>query len=91
MSGVAKVDTALGCALVATILQADDRLTGTQLFIGEDTLVLFRFLWPDAGFAVFGHLGKRLSNRVKTGYSGYELRRGSLGMNKPCGPAIADR
>lgn len=56
VSSVAEIDATLGCTLVAAILQADDRLPGTQLFVGKDTLVLFRFLWPDARFAVFGHL-----------------------------------
>lgn len=61
MSGVAKVDATLGCALVGAVLQRDDRLSGPELFVAELALVLVRFLWSDRRLAILtGFSAERL-------------------------------
>lgn len=52
MSGVAKVDATLGRSLVGAVLQRDDRLSGSELFIAELTFVLVRFLRADRRLAI---------------------------------------
>ena len=56
MSGVAEVDAALGGALVAAVLQANDALAGLQLLLREVAHVLVRLLWADARLAVTARL-----------------------------------
>lgn len=56
MSSVAKVDAALGRALVRSVLQRDDGLAGPQLLVRELALVLVRLLRPDRRLAVLAGL-----------------------------------
>lgn len=56
MSSVAKVDSALGRALVGTVLQRDDGLAGPQLLVRELALVLVRLLRSNRGLAVLAGL-----------------------------------
>lgn len=61
MSGVAEVDATLGRALVGTVLQRDDCLTGAHLLIAELAFVLVGFLRSDRSLSVFaGFSAKRL-------------------------------
>lgn len=56
VSGVSKVDPRLGGPFVASVLEADDALAGTELIFGEVSHVFVGFLRPDAWFSVIGPL-----------------------------------
>lgn len=49
--GVAKVDSTLVSALVASVLKANDSLASTQLFLGKLTYILLCFLGSNAWLA----------------------------------------
>lgn len=61
MSSVAEVDSTLGRTLVGAVLQRDDCLAGTHLFVAELTLVLVRLFGPDGRLSILsGFSAKRL-------------------------------
>lgn len=56
MSCITEVETALVGAFVGTVLQGDDGITGTQLFLSELALVLLSLLGSNGRFAELGSL-----------------------------------
>ena len=61
MPCVAKVDTALVCSFVATILQANNALTSTQLLFSKLANILLCLLRANAGFSKIVCLREKLA------------------------------
>jgi len=66
MSGVAEVDAALSRPLIATVLQANDALAGTQLLFGKVPYVLLSFLRADVRLAEIMSLKNEKINTTMT-------------------------
>lgn len=65
MSRVSEIDPALIGSFIASVLQADDGLSGSELLLREISFVFLGFLRPDPWFPVFMHL-KKLKNYKQT-------------------------